>query len=256
MKLKSKAALGMLALVSCMLISLPEASACHTPLHDAVEQGKVEEVAALCEEHPEWLSEEDGAYGTPLMHSETEEMITCLAEHGAGFDNLKLSFVIVSGRIELAKYMIEHGADLDLGLFVAASINNMDLVKYAVEQKGADVNKAFVAAVCTGNVDLIQYFIDNGADINLKDGNGDTLLRGLLNWRENCESHFEFLNSCESLDVGVDYLREQGAEIDVENNDGGMPLNDDSCGSDPSVVDYGESKDVGVDCLCEQGADE
>lgn len=208
MKLKSKIIFALL-LVGCMFVSALNVNAERTSLHDAVEDGNVEEVAALCEEHPEWLSEKDDAYRVPLMYAETPEMIDCLVKHGAKLESVKLSWVIVAGRAELAKYMIENGADVDCGLFVATSVGDEDLVKYMVEH-GANVTKALPAAIVVGNIDLIKYFIEHGADINVKDNQGRTLLNNMVNWCKNYEADPDILRA------DLSRLSEQSEDVAAE----------------------------------------
>ena len=77
MKLKSKIILAA-AFIGCVVSSTLNVNAERTHLHDVVEDGNIEEAEVLCKEHPEWLSEDDDAYGVPLMYAETPEMIDCL----------------------------------------------------------------------------------------------------------------------------------------------------------------------------------
>jgi ankyrin repeat protein len=89
-------------------------------------------------------------------------------------------------RIEVAKYLIEKGADINAKndskrgmtlLFLVAERGDLEVFKYLVE-KGADVNARgkyghtpiFFAAFF-GRLEVLQYLVDGGADVNAKDNN-------------------------------------------------------------------------------------
>lgn len=55
------------------------------------------------------------------------------------------------------------------------------------------------------HLEVVKYLIENGADINAKDSNGDNLLMIALEYRE--------------LDI-VKYLLEKGANVNIKNNEG------------------------------------
>jgi ankyrin repeat protein len=94
------------------------------------------------------------------------------------------------GKLEVFKYLIEKGADInaiDIGgdnaLHYATRFpdGNLDLVKLLVDDKGFDVNKqgnynetALHCAVLGLNIDIISFLINKGANLYLKDINGET----------------------------------------------------------------------------------
>lgn len=101
---------------------------------------------------------------------------------GIGFTALILASTY--GRLEIIKYLVENGADVnkgkDHGSPLSHAVNpssgelNLEVVTYLVEN-GADVNTTAINEMSgsaesvlmrANNLDTIKYLIDNGADIN------------------------------------------------------------------------------------------
>lgn len=241
MNLRIKALMGTFAIVGCMLVSTLGVNAENTPLHDAARNGNIEEVKALCEKNHEWLSEEDNDGRTPLdcaVETKDFNLIKYLVDSGSDVNsalyvaasvedmdlvkyfceqpevdiNHVLFLAIHYENTEAVKSLIKQGVDVNYALFVSTSLENMDIVKYLVEEKGADVNLSIAAAASTGNIDIIKYFVEHGANVNVKDDNGVTLLQGLMDWYEICKSNESFSDECENLRISIDYLRSIGAK--------------------------------------------
>ena len=84
-----------------------------------------------------------------------------------------------TGNIEIAKLLVENGADVKLNvrgdgtpLIAASEYGHLDLVKYLVS-KGGDINRKFsnqgnalIAASGKGYLEIMKYLISEGADIN------------------------------------------------------------------------------------------
>eukprot|EP00833_Pecoramyces_ruminatium_P010071 jgi/Orpsp1_1/1184103/evm.model.c7180000088024.1 len=138
-------------------------------------------------------------------------------------DNTSLIYECINGNEEKIKYLIEHGADInmknsdgDTPLIILCKIeleNSFALVKYLVDH-GANVNiandddrKTPLMYACKKNKNLIsKYLIEKNADVNYKNKNGETPLI-IASKNENEEL--------------VEYLINHGANIfekDVSNN--------------------------------------
>ncbi|UPT69993.1 MAG: ankyrin repeat domain-containing protein [Flavobacterium sp. JAD_PAG50586_2] len=134
--------------------------------------------------------------------------------------SLELSSAIEKHENEKAKRLIDDvGTDLvgygGTALNFAAFYNNLEIAKYAIE-KGADVNHSFasskgkgftplMAACEKGNVEMVKLLIHNGADVNASDSHGRTALDILVfEIRDNEEEILKVL-----LNAGVDPKRFQ-----------------------------------------------
>jgi ankyrin repeat protein len=115
-----------------------------------------------------------------------------LFEKGASIDRANshgctaLYFAITEGNFEVARLLIELGADIEKvenitdypcpALTLAVKYGHPKIVKLLIE-KGVDINKldyagstALVHAIYNNSPELVQILIDNGADINKKSG--------------------------------------------------------------------------------------
>ena len=87
-----------------------------------------------------------------------------------------------SGNIELCKYLIEKGADVNIktkgynGTPLIAASWNIELCKYLIEEKRADVNiksegynatTPLIATCFSGNIEVCKYLIEKGANVNI-----------------------------------------------------------------------------------------
>ena len=67
------------------------------------------------------------------------------------------------GNIEIARLLLENGADHKEGIRAAAMSGNMDIVQLMLE-KGADPNIGLYGAARGGNMDIVQLMLEKGAD--------------------------------------------------------------------------------------------
>ncbi|WP_264336309.1 MULTISPECIES: ankyrin repeat domain-containing protein [unclassified Wolbachia] len=163
----------------------------YTALHKAVFSGRFDEVKLLIDKGVR-VDVQDKHELTPLFYAvinNDEKMIKFLVEIGNADVNLgkynnPLGMAISRGRMELAEYLIDKGADINrqdnIGrtfLHKAAEGGNLAAVKFLVE-KGArldvldewndtPLHLAANVEVNKGHTEVVDYLIKNGADINL-----------------------------------------------------------------------------------------
>ena len=80
-----------------------------------------------------------------------------------------------AGYLEVARFLVARGADVNDGsLIVAVWNNNIEMVKFLVA-RGADVNaydvntygdSPLVVAVKCDNIEMVRFLVDHGADVN------------------------------------------------------------------------------------------
>ncbi|KAL6592537.1 ankyrin repeat-containing domain protein [Neocallimastix sp. 'constans'] len=160
-------------------------------------------------------------------------------------ENFQDYFVSVCeyGNVNLIKYLIEHGADvneknesLEIPLCCACLEGNEKVAKYLIE-RGADIkvvdilgDSPLFMACKGGNENLVKYLIELGADINKESYSKDTPL---------------FYACASGNDNLVKYLVEQGADITLE----------DFLGITALFVACEKGNEAIVKYLIEQGAD-
>lgn len=169
MKLKIKAIIAYFTVVGGMLFSSCSVGAIHTPLHDVAAEGDIQSFKALHSKRPKWVNEQDEYGYTPLYHA------------------------VENGRSDIAKYLIEHGSDVNL--------------------KNKYGSNAFQCVFYKGNIDegLVKCFVEHHVDVNAKNGCGANVL------------HYGL--SMEDLDVNlVKYLVKHGADVNLQRDDGCTPL--------------------------------
>ena len=154
------------------------------------------------------------------------DLIKMLVENGAdvnirtnkGYTPLGYVCYNKSDNIELAKFLVEHGALIkEYHLLDAVKNNNKNIIKYLIEN-GANVNakdadgNTPLLLVCNPSMgfsvdfDLVKYLVENGADVNARNNEGDTPLLLLM--------------SPVGTTKLVEYLIENGADVNVKNNNG------------------------------------
>lgn len=81
-------------------------------------------------------------------------------------------------------FSLDLNIDEDNLLYYAIDNHNYNLVRYLVEAIKIDVNKykdkyeiPLMCAIMTGNIEMIDYLVEHGADINIKDGDGDNIIK-------------------------------------------------------------------------------
>jgi ankyrin repeat protein/L-ascorbate metabolism protein UlaG (beta-lactamase superfamily) len=182
------------ALLCC---SLPALSG---EIHRAIEAGDLARVKQILKSKPDAVFERDDNQ----------------------FRELPIHFAATTGDIEIARLLLEAGADIDAGdsdnstaLGIAAMRRQGPMVAFLIEQ-GADVNRRDRKADCPlsfavygRDEAIIQQLLDAGADLYFRNPNGETLL------------HISCVRGVRGF---VEHLLENGAEIDARSANGGTPL--------------------------------
>jgi ankyrin repeat protein len=155
------ALLGGCAAVLFFALNLPAAE-----IHDAVRAGDLEKVRMLLESHADWLNSPDQNQKTPLH------------------------LALESGHIDIARYLIEKGADINLKdkdkaapLHNAAYLGNLEIVDLLLNKGAAALNEGNFRgqtplhfACERGYPEVVSRLLDAGADIEARDVIGRTPL--------------------------------------------------------------------------------
>jgi ankyrin repeat protein len=102
------------------------------------------------------------------------EVVKYLIEKGANVDSNVFIMACQEGKLELVKYFIELGVDIHVknewGLRISAKRNHLEIVKYLIE-KGADIHadedRSLRESVEHGYTEIMKYLIEKGADIGV-----------------------------------------------------------------------------------------
>jgi ankyrin repeat protein len=151
------------------------------------------------------------------------------------FRELPIHFAANTGNVEIARLLLEAGADIDAGdsdnstaLGVAAMRKHGEMVTFLIEH-GADVNRRDRKADCPlsfavygRDEAIIQQLLDAGADLYFRNPSGETLL------------HIASQRGVRSL---VEHLLDNiAADIDVSSENGGTPLGYAAMGGHAEIV--------------------
>ena len=152
-----------------------------------------------------------------------EQRVKNALDYPDDYGNTPLMTAIWSEHVELVKYLVDRGANINLSdsegdtplLMAVWTDHSVELVKYLVEH-GADINEKdmygstpLIIAVEIRNKALVEYLIGHGADVDAQDEYQDTPL--LIASKKN---YFEL----------VKYLVENGADVNKATVKGNTPL--------------------------------
>jgi ankyrin repeat protein len=162
-----------------------------TPLHIAAAAGQEEAVRLLLQRGADvnaadaaGMSAVDLAFFAERA-SGTARLTRLLVSEGAEFDAnatfrraRRLDLVISPGNVEMTRFLVEQGADVNATGYVFAPLEN---------------------AAARGHMEIAEFLLENGADVNLRGGDGNPPLRWAVE-----RGHAEV----------VDLLLEHGAAVD------------------------------------------
>lgn len=137
----------------------------------------------------------DTALHIALKYNPVYDNIKLLLDKGADINikeqqgfNALLTAATWTNNLDIIKLLVERGADIhqylpngsNNALTISITANKPEFVKYFIE-KGADVNEKTPnglypagMACMNGNAEIIKMLADNGAELSLKDGRGNT----------------------------------------------------------------------------------
>lgn len=208
-----------LAVCTCLLSSTVPALC--GDIHRAIEAGDLDLVKQILARNPGAVNERDDNL----------------------FRELPIHFASQTGNIEIARLLLEAGADIDAGdsdnstaLGIAAMRKHGEMVAFLIEN-GADVNRRDRKADCPlsfavygRDEAIIQQLLDAGADLYFRNPNGETLLH---------------ISCARGLQGFVEHLLDNHAEIDARSANVGTPL------AYAAMQGHGEIAEM----LLERGAD-
>ena len=145
-----------------------------------------------------------------------------------------LQIAVKSGNLDIAKYLIEHGADSQDVLISAAELGNLERIQWPIEQdanilkngesalysaaeydnweivqwlveQGVNLQTALNPTAENGNLEMVQWLVKKGADINAKMDDGETALHAASK-----NGHWET----------AQWLIENGADINAKDMNG------------------------------------
>ena len=170
------------------------------------QQGSSSPSLGMIQEDPIELGKSPGPKKTHRVHSpiksEKDPVIESLMNQKK--DKVTLRQASEKGQLEVVKYLVEIGVDIDNDALVRASQNgHLAVVKYLVEQ-GADIHAdddvALLWASEEGHLDVVKYLVDQGADIH---ADNNRALRGAV-----------FTGHLDIVKYLVEYLVEKEGRVD------------------------------------------
>ena len=214
-------------------------------LHIAVKKGR-EGPALLYLNHAILIDEKGENGDTALIISIREKYYSIfknLLDKGANVNvsnfhgDTPLSLAVGQGNIPIINLLIEKGADVNhlnemgntllMEVCRGVIVNRKDknviislLLKSGINLNAKNIygNSAISYSINTKNLKLLKHLLKIGADINILDSNGNTLVHKIV-----LLALFERLKNKE-LDEIIDILIATGINLNVKNNDGYTPL--------------------------------
>lgn len=141
-----------------------------------------------------------------------------------------LRFCIIYGRSDMVQLLIERGANVNLRdnfgttpLHVACGSNKPDIVNLLLDA-GADINAfdndnestATPIFLVEGNYELIKLLIRRGANVNLKNNNGDTILDWWMTGIARADNSEDIIKLLKDGQYLMDFFTEIHSEKAVE----------------------------------------
>lgn len=128
-----------------------------------------------------------------LARAYDTELIRYLIDHGADvngvrFGSTAMSLSCACGNLEALNLLIERGAKADIGeKYPLFSASQLDIIQCLVEKANVDLNvRNYLGQTILhliSKVEIFQYLIGKGANPNLKDDDGDSVLHAVCQSR-------------------------------------------------------------------------
>ena len=160
-----------------------------SPLFDAIWYGQLDIVHILLTNNPQWINAKDKCGKTPLRYTievNDAPIMLKLIKYRANINDKDGNGLSLrrDKQIEIVKYLIEFGADVNECLFNAIICCRVDDVRTILES-GIDVNiknengstplHEIIAVYGNGyDIEIIKYIVAQGGDVNAKDKDGNT----------------------------------------------------------------------------------
>lgn len=178
-----------LLLAACTAPDRPSIS-----LYLALQRGDIDQI----ERHIHWgtdLNELDPDGRRPL-HVAAENgrtiVVKMLLKHGVEVNapdqsnSSAIERAILAGRTQIGDLLLENGAELDASSLLLRAARNdsadRDVVRWLIahgaesEHRGTDGDTPLLVSVRHGNHRMVRHLVDNGADVNVKDAQGNSAL--------------------------------------------------------------------------------
>ena len=92
-----------------------------------------------------------------------------------------LHFALYLEELQVARFLIENGADIGFALWFNATKGHLESVKFLVKQSRSHrieshIDYCLVVASCCGHLAVVEFLLKSGANPNATDNNGRTAL--------------------------------------------------------------------------------
>lgn len=151
-------------------------------LHMAVLFGHYNIVDVLAT--PKMIESTNENWYTPLIMAakmNRQDILELLVNRGANINatsksgNCALYAAVNNGNVNMARYLLDHGAKVKRSLFIAVDNGNLEMCKLLIE-RGADVNirdakseNVLIIASGKGNLEIVKLLVHSGANSKLKE---------------------------------------------------------------------------------------
>ncbi len=169
-------------------------------IHNVSKVGNIDSAKKILSLHPDWINLKDNSGLTPLHYAATSslELVEYLILKGATVNEKSKKGVTPLytaarfGKIEIAKYLLEHNADINIfgeggtALHQAVYRAPIEMVILFLSYKpdlritDADGSTVVHAASIWNNDEVLKLLISAGAELNTKDKKGNTPLHKCL----------------------------------------------------------------------------
>jgi cytohesin len=231
----------------------------------------------LVQEEPTPTAELQSPRGIPVAESQGKRSPVTTAAKPSG--NATLHSAISEGAMDVVKWFIERGADLEAlddkaqsPLYIATWRGDKAIVQLLIEygasvngQSGPDRRSIVHSAVLGGHMDIVQLLLEAGADLTTKDrddagpihaasARGTVAMMNLLgdhgaDWKDQAEGGDTAMHSAatySNLDA-ITWLVDQGLSVNEPRNEGIRPIHLAACVASSETVRLLAEKGARID---------